>query len=87
MRPFFRDLGITRVARQTGLDCIGIPCFAAIRPNAATLAVNQGKGTDDDAAEASAVMEPRNTASQRRRTSSFATSAQTRRKPPDKCLT
>lgn len=57
MCSFFPDLGITRVARQTGLDRIGIPCFAAIRPNAATLAVNQGKGIDDDAAEASAVME------------------------------
>ena len=57
MRSFFPALGITRVARQTGLDRIGIPCFAAIRPNAATLAVNQGKGVDDDAAEASAVME------------------------------
>ncbi|MHB1109985.1 MAG: YcaO-like family protein [Devosia sp.] len=57
MRPFLHDLGVTRVARQTGLDRIGIPSFAAIRPNAATLAVNQGKGADDDAAEASAIME------------------------------
>lgn len=57
MRPHFRALGITRVARQTGLDRIGIPCWAAFRPNAFTLANNQGKGLDDDAAMASAVME------------------------------
>src|SRR5690606_36975891 len=49
--------GITRLARQTGLDVIGIPCFAAIRPNARTLAANMGKGVDDDAAMASAIME------------------------------
>lgn len=57
LRPFFGRLGITRIARQTGLDAIGIPCFAAIRPNSQTLAANQGKGVDDDAAMASAVME------------------------------
>ena len=57
MRPHQRALGITRVARQTGLDRLGIACYAAIRPNAATLAVNQGKGIDDASAEASAIME------------------------------
>jgi ribosomal protein S12 methylthiotransferase accessory factor len=53
----FAALGITRVARQTGLDRIGIPCFAAFRPNASTLSNSQGKGLDDDSARASAVME------------------------------
>ncbi|KQT53112.1 hypothetical protein ASG43_19205 [Aureimonas sp. Leaf454] len=57
LRPHWARLGITRLARQTGLDRLGIPVFAAIRPNALTLAVNQGKGTDDDAASASALME------------------------------
>ena len=57
LEPFFPALGITRVARQTGLDRIGIPCFAAFRPNASTLSNSQGKGLDDDAARASAVME------------------------------
>lgn len=57
MRPHFEGLGITRVARQTGLDRIGIPCFAAFRPNALTLSNSQGKGIDDDSAMASAVME------------------------------
>jgi YcaO-like protein with predicted kinase domain len=57
VRPFFVDLGITRIARQTDLDCIGIPCFAAIRPNSRSIATNQGKGVSDDLAMASAVME------------------------------
>jgi YcaO-like protein with predicted kinase domain len=50
-------LGITRVAIQTGLDRIGIPCCAAIRPNSTTLAVHQGKGIDMVSAEISAIME------------------------------
>jgi len=53
----FDRLGITRVADQTGLDRIGIPCFAAFRPNAKTLANNQGKGLTKATARASAVME------------------------------
>jgi YcaO-like protein with predicted kinase domain len=57
MRPHFARLGITRVAKQTGLDRLGIPAYASVRPNAALLSVNQGKGITDDAARASAVME------------------------------
>ena len=53
----YRALGITRVAGQTGLDRLGIPCFAAIRPNSATVATHQGKGLDDISAQISAVME------------------------------
>ncbi len=53
----FSELGITRLARQTGLDRIGIPCYAAIRPNSATIAGHQGKGVDDVSAQISAVME------------------------------
>lgn len=53
----FDKLGITRLARQTGLDRIGIPCYAAIRPNSATIASHQGKGIDDISAQISAVME------------------------------
>lgn len=49
--------GITRVADTTGLDCIGWPVWAAIRPNARTLSVSQGKGATDEAARASAIME------------------------------
>ena len=53
----YRALGITRVAGQTGLDRLGIPCLAAIRPNSATVATHQGKGLDDISAQISAVME------------------------------
>jgi len=57
LRPHLASLGITRLARQTGLDRIGIPCFSAIRPAALTLSVSQGKGRDDAGAMASALME------------------------------
>ncbi len=50
-------VGITRLANVTGLDRIGIPVFMAVRPNARSLAVSQGKGADVDAARASAMME------------------------------
>ncbi|RYE82357.1 MAG: hypothetical protein EOP19_16385 [Hyphomicrobiales bacterium] len=40
LRPHLAAFGITSLARQTGLDTIGIPCFAATRPNAKTLAVD-----------------------------------------------
>lgn len=57
LRPHLMALGITRLARQTGLDRIGIPCFSAIRPAGLTLSVSQGKGRDDAGAMASALME------------------------------
>ena len=57
LRPHLAALGITRLARQTGLDRIGVPCFAAIRPAALTLSISQGKGHDDASAMASALME------------------------------
>lgn len=50
-------MGITRLANVTGLDCIGISVYMAIRPNARSLAVSQGKGIDPDHAKASALME------------------------------
>lgn len=57
LRPHLSALGITRLARQTDLDRIGIPCFSAIRPAGLTLSVSQGKGHDDAGAMASALME------------------------------
>ncbi len=57
MRPMFSRFGITRLADVTGLDRIGIPVWMAVRPNSKTLAVSQGKGFTDAAAQASAVME------------------------------
>lgn len=53
----FPALGITRLASQTGLDRLGIPCYAAIRPNSLTIASHQGKGIDETSARISAVME------------------------------
>jgi ribosomal protein S12 methylthiotransferase accessory factor len=67
LRPKLLDFGVTRLARLTGLDEVGIPVWAAIRPNAGTLAVSQGKGVDDDAAAASAMMEAIEVATAERR--------------------
>lgn len=50
-------LGITRLANVTGLDYLGIPVFMAVRPNARSLSVSQGKGLDEASAAASAFME------------------------------
>ena len=50
-------LGLTRVANVTGLDYLSIPVFIAVRPNARSLSVSQGKGLDAKCAAASAVME------------------------------
>ncbi|WP_331738298.1 YcaO-like family protein [Embleya sp. NBC_00896] len=51
------DYGITRVADLTGLDCVGLPVWAAIRPASLTLSTAQGKGATDLLAKLSAVME------------------------------
>ena len=50
-------MGITRLADLTGLDRIGVPVFAAVRPNARSVATSQGKGLTPDAARAAALME------------------------------
>lgn len=55
--PALAEHGVTRVAAVTGLDCIGIPVWNAIRPNARALSVHQGKGITDVDAKTSAVME------------------------------
>ena len=56
-RSVLSAFGITRLARVTGLDRVGIPVWTAARPNALSLSVSQGKGMDDDAAVASAIFE------------------------------
>jgi YcaO-like protein with predicted kinase domain len=56
-RRLMPRLGITRLANLTGLDCLGIPVFAAIRPNGRSLSTSQGKGLSVEAAAASALME------------------------------
>lgn len=52
-----RQHGLTRLADQTGLDRLGVPCIAATRPNAATVTTHQGKGETLEAAALSALME------------------------------
>ncbi|QIY99453.1 YcaO-like family protein [Streptomyces sp. S1D4-11] len=55
--PRLPGYGITRVARLTGLDYLGLPVWTAIRPASQTLAASQGKGATDLLAMISAVME------------------------------
>jgi YcaO-like protein with predicted kinase domain len=50
-------LGITRVARITGLDHLGIPVIMVTRPASRNLSVVQGKGLTDAAAMASGLAE------------------------------
>jgi YcaO-like protein with predicted kinase domain len=57
LRPHLYQYGITRVSNVTGLDRLGLPVCMAIRPNAQSLSVSQGKGISEDAAWVSAVME------------------------------
>ena len=49
--------GITRVARQTGLDDVGIPVWCAYTPNSRSIVIAQGKGLTDVDAKVSTVME------------------------------
>ena len=55
--PRMRAAGITRLADLTGLDTLGIPVFAAIRPMGRSLSTQQGKGLTPLAAKISALME------------------------------
>lgn len=55
--PLLHRYGITRLARVTGLDCIGIPVWNAVAPNARSIVINQGKGLTDIDAKVSAAME------------------------------
>lgn len=55
--PLQRRAGITRIADVTGLDTLGIPVFAAIRPMGRSLSTQQGKGISTMHAKVSALME------------------------------
>ena len=57
MQTYAQRLGITRLANLTGLDCIGYPVVAAIRPSSRNLSVHFGKGPTIALAKLSAVME------------------------------
>lgn len=58
-RAVAQQLGISRVTDITRLDCVGVPVFASIRPNAlpGSLCVNAGKGVSVDEAKVGAYME------------------------------
>ena len=49
--------GITRIADLTGLDVLGVPVYAGVRPGAATVTVSAGKGATPLLARISAAME------------------------------
>jgi len=49
--------GVTRLADITGLDCIGVPVFQAVRPLSRALCVHQGKGLNATDAMTGAMME------------------------------
>ena len=55
--PSLRKHGISRLARLTDLDRIGIPVWNAITPNSRSIVINQGKGIEDIDAKVSAAME------------------------------
>ncbi len=57
IRPYFKAIGLTRIANITGLDRIGIPVTIAIRPNSRSVVTSSGKGSTLDAAIVSAAME------------------------------
>ncbi|EJT04702.1 YcaO-like family protein [Rhizobium sp. CCGE 510] len=57
VEPFLARFGITRVARHTGLDDIGIPVWCAYTPNSRSIVIAQGKGVTDLDAKVSTVME------------------------------
>jgi ribosomal protein S12 methylthiotransferase accessory factor len=55
--PLLPRFGVTRVADLTGLDRIGLPVAAAIRPLSRSIVVSAGKGVSLAAAKVSAAME------------------------------
>jgi ribosomal protein S12 methylthiotransferase accessory factor len=58
IRPYFRNIGITRLADLTGLDRVGIPVYDAIVPRSNDiLSAYHGKGLTPIDAKTSAVME------------------------------
>ncbi len=57
LRPRLARFGVTRVARVTRLDRIGIECVSVVRPGGLGLSVLGGKGVDRAAAWVSGAME------------------------------
>ncbi|MBN2109770.1 MAG: YcaO-related McrA-glycine thioamidation protein [Methanosarcinaceae archaeon] len=58
-RASLKQVGVTRIAGITDLDRLGIPVFSTIRPSAAegAISVYSGKGSTEDQARISAMME------------------------------
>lgn len=57
LAPRLGPLGITRVARVTGLDTLGLATSVSIRPASRHLSTAQGKGITPELADVSAIME------------------------------
>lgn len=57
LRVILGRIGVTRIADITWLDEVGIPCAQAIRPEARTLSISQGRGATRAQAFISAAME------------------------------
>jgi len=57
IKPHLLSIGITRVARVTGLDRVGVPTSVCVRPNSRHMATAQGKGATPELADISAIME------------------------------
>jgi ribosomal protein S12 methylthiotransferase accessory factor len=57
IKPWLVKAGVTRLADVTGMDRIGIPVYASIRPDSLSLSVDSGKGTTKAQAKCSAAME------------------------------
>lgn len=57
IKPWLVKAGVTRLADVTGMDRIGIPCYASIRADSLSLSVDSGKGTTKVQAKCSAAME------------------------------
>lgn len=56
-QPQMATFGITRLADVDELDLVGVPVVQAIRPNARSLSVSQGKGVNRATARLSALLE------------------------------
>lgn len=55
--PILPRVGITRCLDITGLDCLRIPVFSAVRPHSTVLQLSSGKGVTPALARCSALME------------------------------
>lgn len=57
IQGYLKEAGVTRLCNITGMDRIGIPVYASVRPDSQSLAVDSGKGFEPEQAKCSAAME------------------------------